>query len=57
MPLLSGQDLMTALKLSAGPLIGKLLAALQLARAEGQVKNREEALALAADLLNQKAAE
>jgi tRNA nucleotidyltransferase (CCA-adding enzyme) len=46
-PLLTGQDLMTALKLSAGPHIGRLLAEIQLARAEGKITNREEALQLA----------
>lgn len=47
-PLLTGQDLMAALKLSAGPHIGRLLAEIQLARAEGKITNREEALQLAA---------
>ncbi len=50
-PLVTGQDLMIALSLSAGPRIGQLLAALQLARAEGKIKTREDALALAADLI------
>ena len=57
MPLVTGQDLMSALDIPAGPMIGKLLAALQLARAEGKVTNRKDALALAADLLKHKAAE
>jgi tRNA nucleotidyltransferase (CCA-adding enzyme) len=46
-PLLSGQNLMTALNLSAGPQIGQLLAAIQLARAEGKISTVEEALDLA----------
>jgi len=50
-PLLTGQDLMSALNLVAGPRIGQLLAALQLARAEGKITTREDALALAADLI------
>ncbi|MCY7323888.1 MAG: CCA tRNA nucleotidyltransferase [Phormidesmis sp. CAN_BIN36] len=56
-PLLTGQDLMSALRIPAGPMIGQLLAALQLARAEGKVANREDALTLAVDLLKQKATE
>lgn len=51
-PVLSGQDLMSALQLPAGPKIGRLLAALQLARAEGKIVTREDALALAPHLLN-----
>ncbi|MCY7278356.1 MAG: CCA tRNA nucleotidyltransferase, partial [Phormidesmis sp. CAN_BIN44] len=50
-PLLTGQDLMSALNLVAGPRIGQLLAALQLARAEGKITTREDALALAAGLI------
>lgn len=46
-PLLTGQDLMTALKLPAGPHIGRLLAEIQLARAEGKVATAAEALELA----------
>lgn len=49
--LVTGQDLMTALQLSAGPQIGQLLAALQLARAEGKIVTRQDALDLAAYLL------
>ncbi len=50
-PLLTGQDLMSALHLSAGPRIGRLLAAIQLARAEGRIATVEEALELAANLI------
>lgn len=46
-PLVSGQDLMTALKLPAGPHIGRLLSEIQLARAEGKVTTPAEALELA----------
>lgn len=48
--LLTGQDLMSALNLSPGPQIGQLLAALQLARAEGKITNRNQALEFAATL-------
>ncbi len=50
-PLVTGQDLMTRLQIPAGPVIGKLLAAIQLARAEGQIFTPEEAIQLAARLL------
>lgn len=50
-PLLTGQDLMTALHLSAGPQIGQLLAAVQLARAEGEISNRTEAIEFARKLM------
>lgn len=43
-PVLTGQDLMSTLKLPPGPQIGRLLAALQLARAEGKIVTREDAL-------------
>ncbi|WP_347278024.1 CCA tRNA nucleotidyltransferase [Alkalinema sp. FACHB-956] len=50
-PLLTGQDLMMALKIPPSPRIGKLLAALQLARAEGKIATREEGIKLAEQLL------
>lgn len=50
--LLTGQDLMKQLNLSAGPLIGRLLAAIQLARAEGQITTTEEAINLAAEMID-----
>ncbi|HEY9616327.1 MAG TPA: CCA tRNA nucleotidyltransferase [Microcoleaceae cyanobacterium] len=50
-PLLTGQDLMTALRLNAGPQIGQLLAAIQLARAEGEIATRTEAIEFARNLL------
>ncbi|MGA7936604.1 MAG: CCA tRNA nucleotidyltransferase [Kovacikia sp.] len=52
-PLLSGQDLMTRLNLPAGPRIGHLLAAIQLARAEGKLVTAEEALQWAARLVKE----
>jgi tRNA nucleotidyltransferase (CCA-adding enzyme) len=50
-PLVTGQDLMQTLMLSPSPQIGKLLAALQLARAEEKIHDRAEALAFAQQLL------
>jgi len=52
-PLLTGQDLMTALNLPAGPRIGQLLAAIQLAKAEATITTPAEALQLAAELTRQ----
>ncbi|MEX0271869.1 CCA tRNA nucleotidyltransferase [Leptolyngbyaceae cyanobacterium UHCC 1019] len=52
-PVLTGQHLMTALKLPPGPLIGQLLAAIQLAKAEGSISTATEAIGLAADLIAQ----
>jgi len=46
-PLITGHDLMTELGLSTGPEIGRLLALLREAQAAGEVRTREEALALA----------
>lgn len=51
-PLLTGQDLMKNLHLPAGPVIGKLLAAIQLARAEGKITTIEEALQLAKEIIS-----
>lgn len=52
-PTLTGQDLMTALNLPPGPLIGQLLAAIQVAKAEGFLSTPAEALSLATGLLKQ----
>lgn len=43
--LVTGNDLMQGLDLNAGPQIGQLLAAIQLAQAEGDVKTFEQAMA------------
>jgi tRNA nucleotidyltransferase (CCA-adding enzyme) len=50
-PLVSGQDLMSALALPSGPMVGKLLSALELAQAEGQIATVKDALQLAQLLL------
>lgn len=48
--LLNGDDLMTALDVSPGPKVGKILDALMEAQAAGEVDTREQALALARSL-------
>ncbi|MGE5659498.1 MAG: CCA tRNA nucleotidyltransferase [Actinomycetota bacterium] len=48
--LVSGNEVMTALNLPRSPLIGKLLLEIQLARIEGKITNREEALKWVAEL-------
>ncbi len=48
----SGRDLMAALNLSEGPIIGALLEAIREAQVEGKVTTREEALALAARVVS-----
>ncbi len=53
LPLLTGQDLMKNLQISAGPMIGKLLAAIQLARAEGKIATMEDALHLAKEIISE----
>jgi len=45
--LVTGHDLMDALSLAPGPLVGRLLEAVQEAQAAGEVTTREQALALA----------
>ena len=50
-PTLTGRDLMTALNLPPGPLVGRLLTAIGVARAEGKISTPEEALQLAQQLL------
>jgi tRNA nucleotidyltransferase (CCA-adding enzyme) len=52
-PLLTGRELMQGLRLSAGPRIGQLLSAIQLAHAEGKVNTAPEALIFASTLLDQ----
>ena len=51
-PLVTGIDLMQALQLRAGPQVGQLLTAIQLAHAEGKIATPAEALQLAAQLLD-----
>ncbi|MEG3922137.1 CCA tRNA nucleotidyltransferase [Microcoleus sp. T3_A4] len=51
--LVSGNDLMEYLKLPRSPRIGQVLMEIQLARVEGRIATREDALKLAAELVNQ----
>jgi poly(A) polymerase/tRNA nucleotidyltransferase (CCA-adding enzyme) len=46
-PLLNGEELMRALGITPGPLVGELLAAIGEAQASGDISTVEEALALA----------
>jgi tRNA nucleotidyltransferase (CCA-adding enzyme) len=52
-PVLSGQDLMSHLGLPPSPQVGRLLAALQIARAEGLVETKAEAIEFARRILAQ----
>ena len=45
--LLTGSDLIQDLKIEPGPLLGELLECIRVAQVEGQVKSREDGLALA----------
>lgn len=49
--LLNGRELIKELKLTPGPQVGKLLESIREAQVVGQVNDREEALALARDLI------
>ena len=49
--LLDGHELMRALQLSPGPLVGELLRAIEEAQAEGAIRSKDEALSMARDLL------
>jgi putative nucleotidyltransferase with HDIG domain len=49
--LINGTELMAALGLAPGPLIGKLLHAVEEAQADGQMRSRDDAVALARSLL------
>ena len=51
-PLINGHDLMNALDLPPGPRIGSLLARLREAEAVGEITSRDDAFALAAQLLD-----
>jgi tRNA nucleotidyltransferase (CCA-adding enzyme) len=50
--LVNGNDLMKALNLPASPQVGKLLTEIQIARIEGKISSREDALKFAAQLLD-----
>jgi tRNA nucleotidyltransferase (CCA-adding enzyme) len=50
-PLVSGQVLMGTLSLGSGPLVGQLLAALELAHAEGSINTATEAIRMAQQML------
>jgi tRNA nucleotidyltransferase (CCA-adding enzyme) len=50
--LVSGNDLMESLNLPRSPRIGQLLMDIQLARVEGRISSREEALKLAGELVD-----
>ena len=49
--LLDGRQLMEALGLTPGPVVGELLRAIEEAQAEGRLHNRDDALTLARELL------
>jgi tRNA nucleotidyltransferase (CCA-adding enzyme) len=51
LPILSGQDLMQSLNLPPSPQIGRLLSALQIAKAEGTITDRASAIAFARSIL------
>ena len=53
-PFLNGNDLMRKFKLPPGPLIGKILSGLDEAQAIGKVKNKAEAIRLAAAIIKRK---
>jgi poly(A) polymerase len=55
--LVSGHDLMAALGLLPGPLVGRLLERVREAQAEGRVASKEEALALARRALREETEE
>ncbi len=50
-PLVSGQVLMSTLSLTSGPLVGQLLAALELAHAEGAIATAAEAIQMAQNIV------
>ncbi|MGA9190093.1 MAG: HD domain-containing protein [Anaerolineales bacterium] len=52
-PLVTGKELMQALGLDQGPLIGRLLEALRQEQAEGRIRSREQALAFATQHLHE----
>jgi tRNA nucleotidyltransferase/poly(A) polymerase len=50
-PLINGNELMDALNIPPGPLLGRLLAAVEEARATGQISDKDQAIALAGRIL------
>jgi putative nucleotidyltransferase with HDIG domain len=50
-PLLNGDELMRALGIASGPLVGRMLAAISQAQAEGEISTAAEAIGLAKKLL------
>jgi tRNA nucleotidyltransferase (CCA-adding enzyme) len=50
-PLLSGEDIIIALKIKASPLIGKLLTEIGVAQVEGRICTKDQAIALAKQLV------
>ena len=48
---MSGNDLITALKLPKGPIVGQLLTEIQIARAEENILTQDEAIKLAQKLI------
>jgi poly(A) polymerase len=51
--LVTGKDLIDALGISPGPMVGRLLRLLEEARVQGDIRNRDEALQLARSLLDE----
>ena len=51
-PLITGKDLMQALKLPSSPVVGELLLQIQLAQIEAKISTPEEAIAFASQLLD-----
>ena len=52
--LIDGNQLMAALDLQPGPMVGELLGTIEEAQAEGRIRSAEEALALARAHLEQR---
>ncbi len=53
-PLIDGHELMDALKIAPGPLVGELLESVMEAQVSGEIQAKDEALVYARDLLQQK---
>jgi poly(A) polymerase len=52
-PLIKGNELMDALKIRPGPVLGRLLKAIEEARALGQINDKDQAIALANQILRE----